>query len=84
MKEVLVRISHTSMFQVLANEAGTFRSPEYVDAGPTAGEGNTVSYINDGEWLEYTVNIAQAGTYDLAFRYASGNTREEVARFILK
>jgi endoglucanase Acf2 len=57
-----------------ANEAGTFRSPEYVDAGPTTGEGNTVSFINDGEWLEYTVNIAQAGTYDLAFRYASGNT----------
>lgn len=57
-----------------ANEAGSFRSPEYVDAGPTSGEGNTVSYINDGEWLEYTVNIAQAGTYDLSFRYASGNT----------
>lgn len=57
-----------------ANEAGTFRSPEYVDAAPTSGEGNTVSYIQDGEWLEYTVNIAQAGTYDLAFRYASGNT----------
>ncbi len=57
-----------------ANEAGSFRSPEYVDAGPTTGEGNTVSYINDGEWLEYTVNIAQAGTYDLSIRYASGNT----------
>jgi hypothetical protein len=57
-----------------ANEAGTFRSPEYVDAGPTSGEGNTVSYINEGEWLEYTVNIAQAGTYDLSFRYTSGNT----------
>ena len=55
-----------------ANEAGTFRSPEYVDAGPTSGEGNTVSYIQDGEWLEYTVNITQAGTYDLSFRYASG------------
>jgi len=64
-----------SYFDVSAtNEAGTFRSSEYVDAGPTTGEGNTVSYINDGEWLEYTVNIAQAGTYDLAFRYASGNT----------
>ena len=56
------------------NEAGTFRNTEYVDAGPTSGEGNTVSYINEGEWLEYTVNIAQAGTYDLSFRYTSGNT----------
>ncbi len=57
-----------------ANEVGSFRSPEYVDAGPTSGEGNTVSFINEGEWLEYTVNIAQAGTYDLSFRYTSGNT----------
>ena len=57
-----------------ANEAGNFRSPEYVDAGIIPGEGNAVSFINDGEWLEYTVNIAQAGTYDLAFRYTSGNT----------
>jgi len=56
------------------NDAGTFRSPEYVDAGPTTGEGNTVGWIDDGEWLEYTVNITQAGTYDLSFRYASGNT----------
>jgi len=54
------------------NEAGSFRSPEYVDAGPTTGEGNTVGWIDEGEWLDYTVNIAQAGTYDLSFRYASG------------
>ncbi|HEY3370763.1 MAG TPA: glycosyl hydrolase [Prolixibacteraceae bacterium] len=55
------------------NDAGTFRSPEYVDAGPTTGEGNTVGWVDNGEWLEYTVNIAQAGTYDLTFRYTSGN-----------
>ncbi|WP_407527747.1 glycosyl hydrolase [Lacibacter sp. MH-610] len=54
------------------NDAGTFRSPEYVDAGPTTGEGNTVGWIDEGEWLEYTVNIAQAGTYNLSIRYASG------------
>ncbi|MBS4062995.1 MAG: carbohydrate-binding protein [Chitinophagaceae bacterium] len=54
------------------NDAGSFRSPEYVDAGPTTGEGNTVGWIDEGEWLEYTVNITQAGTYDLSFRYASG------------
>ncbi|MBL7813378.1 MAG: carbohydrate-binding protein [Saprospiraceae bacterium] len=56
------------------NEAGAFRAPEYVDAGPTANEGNTVGWIDNGEWLEYTVNVAQAGTYDLSIRYASGNT----------
>ncbi len=56
-----------------ANSAGTFRAPEYVDAGPSAGEGNTVSWIESGEWLEYTVNITQSGTYDLSVRYQSGN-----------
>ena len=56
-----------------SNEAGTFRAPEYVDASPTNNEGNTVSFINNGEWLEYTVTVAQAGTYDLSIRYASGN-----------
>ncbi|MFY8003896.1 MAG: carbohydrate-binding protein, partial [Chitinophagaceae bacterium] len=56
------------------NEASnSFRTNEYVDATATPGEGNTVGFIAEGEWLEYTVNIAQEGTYDLAFRYASGN-----------
>ncbi|HTJ48153.1 MAG TPA: glycosyl hydrolase, partial [Cyclobacteriaceae bacterium] len=57
----------------VVNQAGSFRSPEYVDAGPTTGEGNTVGWINDGEWLEYTVNVATAGTYSLNIRYTSGN-----------
>jgi endoglucanase Acf2 len=55
------------------NEAGNFRSPEYVDAGPVTGEGNIVGWISDGEWLEYTVNITQAGAYDLGIRYVSGD-----------
>ena len=57
-----------------ANEAGTFRTPEYVDARATPGEGNTVSYVESGEWLTYTANIAQAGAYDLSIRYTSGNS----------
>lgn len=57
-----------------ANQAGaTFRANEFVDAGLTVGEGNTVGWIEGGEWLEYTVNIAQAGEYDLSFRYTSGS-----------
>lgn len=58
----------------IANQAGGFRSPEYVDAGGTTNEGNTVGWINDGEWLEHTVNVTSGGIYDLAIRYASGNT----------
>ncbi len=56
-----------------ANEAGTFRTPEYVDASPVPGEGNVVSFIVSGEWLTYSANIAQAGAYDLSIRYTSGN-----------
>jgi endo-1,3(4)-beta-glucanase len=58
----------------IANQAGGFRSPEYVDAGATAGEGNTIGWINNGEWLEYTVNVATAGIYNVTLRYTSGNT----------
>jgi endo-1,3(4)-beta-glucanase len=58
----------------ITNQAGGFRAPEYVDAGATTGEGNTVGWINDGEWLEYTVNVASAGTYNVNIRYTSGNS----------
>lgn len=37
----------------------------------TAGNGHEVFDIQDGEWLRYTVEVAQAGTYDLDIRYSS-------------
>jgi len=46
---------------------------ESVDATSNTSEGATVGWINSGEWLEYTVNVTQAGLYSIAFRYASGN-----------
>ena len=62
-----------SYFDVsLANQAGTFRSPESVDAGIHTTEGATVGWVEAGEWLEYTVQVLQAGTYNMSFRYASG------------
>jgi endoglucanase Acf2 len=54
------------------NEGG-FRPSEAVDAGTTPNEGNTVGWIDAGEWLEYTVNVAQAGNYNVNIRYTSGN-----------
>jgi len=53
--------------------AGDFRMDESVDATSNTSEGATVGWINSGEWLEYTVNVTQAGLYSFAFRYASGN-----------
>ena len=53
---------------------GDFRTEEYVDAEVNVGEGVMVGWIAGGEWLEYTVDVQQAGNYNLSFRYACGNT----------
>ncbi|MCR9253153.1 MAG: glycosyl hydrolase [bacterium] len=53
---------------------GDFRASEWVDASATTSEGATVGWIDPGEWLEYTVNVAQTGQYDITLRFASGNS----------
>ena len=53
---------------------GDFRMDEAVDASTNVSEGATVNNIAAGEWLEYTVDVAQPGLYSFAFRYASGNS----------
>ncbi|NDV62969.1 carbohydrate-binding protein [Puniceicoccales bacterium CK1056] len=52
---------------------GDYRTSEYVDASSDANEGAVVGWISDGEWLEYTVDVATSGLYSMDFRYASGN-----------
>jgi endoglucanase Acf2 len=53
---------------------GDSRLDESVDVANNTAEGLTVGWINEGEWLKYTVNVAQSGLYSFAFRYASGNS----------
>ncbi len=53
---------------------GNFRTDEYVDAETKPAEGDIVGWIVAGEWLEYTVDVEQAGNYNLTFRYACGNS----------
>jgi endoglucanase Acf2 len=53
---------------------GDYRMDEAVDASANISEGANVNNLAAGEWLEYTVNVAQAGVYSFAFRYASGNS----------
>ncbi len=55
------------------NNQGDYRSGEAVDAALSNTEGATIGWITSGEWVEYTVNVAQSGLYHLSFRYASGN-----------
>ena len=55
-----------------ANSGGQYRTTEGVDVEATTdtGGGYNVGWINAGEWLEYTVNVAAAGTYNLRLRVA--------------
>ena len=55
-----------------ANEGGTYRSTA-VDIETTfdGGEGHDVGWIARGEWLSYTVNVAQSGVYTLEARVAA-------------
>ena len=50
-----------------------FRPEEDVDAVAGSAEGDHVGWIAAGEWMEYTIEVAEAGTYSLEFRYACGN-----------
>jgi len=60
-------------FDVDNANAGNFRMDEYVDATLDPVEGAVVGTIASGEWLDYTVNVAQSGLYSFAYRYSSGN-----------
>ena len=52
---------------------GDFRKDESVDVANHTTEGATIGWIDAGEWVEYTIQVAETGMYSMAFRYASGN-----------
>ena len=57
-----------------SNEGGAFRTDQAVDVetvSDSTGGSYNVGWTADGEWLEYTVDVAEAGTYDLHVRNAS-------------
>ncbi len=64
---------NVTYFDMSNSNAGGYRPDEFVDASYSSTEGATVGWIAGGEWLEFTVNVTQTGTYSMAFRYASGN-----------
>ncbi len=53
-----------------------FRTDEDVDIETCtdAGGGYNIGYATAGEWLEYTVNVATTGTYNVTFRVACSGT----------
>jgi len=65
------------------NAGAQHRSTDVDIEGTTdTGGGFSVGWVAAGEWLQYTVNVGTAGTYDLEFRVASpgagGSFRLEV------
>ncbi len=61
----------------LLNNGGQYRN-DAVDITAANG-GNVVGWTANGEWLEYTVNVTQAGSYDFEFVTSSLNGSGEVS-----
>ncbi|ERL53218.1 carbohydrate-binding protein [Halomonas huangheensis] len=38
------------------------------------GNGNAIGWVENGEWIEYTINVTEAGNYDLSFLSALGDS----------
>jgi hypothetical protein len=55
-----------------AGTLGNIYRKDDVDIATTTNGGYAIAYIATGEWLEYTINIAEAGKYDFQIVYSSG------------
>jgi hypothetical protein len=53
------------------NIPGGYRSAEGVDIETRNSGGFQIAYIKTGEWVEYTINVEQAGSYDIIVHTAS-------------
>lgn len=59
----------------VGNSGGQYRATDVdIELSSDSGGGYDVGWVSAGEWLKYTVNVAAAGTYDIAFRVASAGT----------
>jgi hypothetical protein len=53
-----------------ANKGGAYRTSDGVDISPTSdgGGGHVVGWASAGEWLQYSVHVTAAASYDLSVR----------------
>ncbi|GAL84005.1 carbohydrate binding family 6 [Sporocytophaga myxococcoides] len=56
------------------NKGGQYRKEEYVDIEKCAEGGYDIGFMDIGEWLDYTVEVKETGTYELGVRVGSPNT----------
>jgi hypothetical protein len=56
----------------LGNSGGEFRPTDVdIEGSADTGGGYNIGWVGAGEWLQYTVNVASAGTYTIQFRVAA-------------
>ena len=60
----------------LGNEGGEYRSDDVdIEITTDTGDGYNVGWIEEGEWLAYTVEVSSTGLYDIQLRVASAMDR---------
>lgn len=64
------------------NVGSSYRTDVDVDIQPCGEGGYNLGWMCQGEWIEYTVDVAHTGTFDLSVRVAS-NTTGGTVRFEL-
>ena len=62
------------------NKGGEYRD-DAVDI-VKAGNGYAIGYTQEGEWLEYTVKVAEAGEYGLSVSYATSSENTGVKLYV--
>ncbi len=62
------------------NPGGQYRTGEGVDIATTSdsGGGHKVGWTENGEWMEYTIWVAEPGTYDLRVRGATPDSGRSI------
>ncbi len=61
-----------------SNNGGQYRPDESVDIGGNDSTGYSVGWVEEGEYLEYTVNVTQAGVYQVSGTLGSPNAGGQV------
>ncbi|MFC0625359.1 carbohydrate-binding protein [Kribbella deserti] len=56
----------------VAQSGWTDGGADFVENNPAASGGKNIGWTAPGKWLQYRLDVAQAGTYDLEFRVANG------------
>ena len=66
----------------IGNTGGTYRTNESVDIATKTGGGYDVSWINSGEWLEYSVSVNAIGKFTANIHYAAGTDDNKAILFV--